>query len=39
VVDTYNSSTWGKKAGDLEFKANLGCIVRPCLKKKKKLEM
>jgi hypothetical protein len=33
VAHTCNFSTWEAEMGDHKFKANLGYIVRPCLKK------
>jgi hypothetical protein len=36
VEHAYNSSTWRQRQEDLEFKANLGYITSPCLKKENK---
>jgi hypothetical protein len=36
VAHACNPSTQEAKAGGLRFRANLGCIARPCLKKRER---
>jgi hypothetical protein len=35
VVHACNPSTWEVEVGEVEFEASLGCMWRPCLKKRK----